>query len=274
MKKIFVVILCMMVILSLCACNSNKSESPNLTPQSDEEQTKETGRTNSSNNDSDDTDSYVTFSDARLDFDDYVTEIAENEEAVRDNLTVVTLPELAVFEYFTPLLYWGETLQDNELLAKDGVIKFITGDKKYFRSIDLQIENDNKYIMTSETNKDEEVIIKVEYHPNIDGLRLEATNNGEQALLFEYVKHGDGYAAQYYYDALISSTYYEEERAMCLFRYIFSSKEGSVARFNDVGEPDSILDGVPDEQDFIDGATHWFTLKDDEFTGELGGNTF
>lgn len=284
MKKIFVVILCIILIFSFSGCFAKKIKIPNITPPDlndlsdffDEDPTEETGGNRTPDETTDNKGSYTTFQDARLDFDNYITEISpEKEETVMLYAVIVSLPELEVFEYITPLLYWGETLDDDEIEVQDIIIDLLTGEKKGYRSVDVQRTGDNKYTSTLETHDDEEIVIDVKYHPDIDGLRLEATKNGEFALLFEYVKNGDGYAAQYYFNAKVGGSYGAEPvREPCLFKYIFVGREGSIARFNNVEEPDSILDGVPDEQEFINGATHWLTLKDDEFTGELDGIAF
>ncbi|NMA51923.1 MAG: hypothetical protein GX949_02800, partial [Peptococcaceae bacterium] len=220
----------------------------------------------------------VAFSDARYEFENHAIDISLNEESVIYGKTLVLTPDLEVFDYLTPLHFFGETLDDEEIVVKEMVLDMLTEHSKSFRSADLQRESDNSYTMTIDTEEEEQIFIQIEYHPNIDALRLVAENNGEHGLLFEYVNTGDGYAAQYYFNSVVGvgGTYGVQEKtmAMCVYKTIFSGKEGSCARFDDVEEPASLLNGVPDEQAFIEGATHWFTLKDDKLTGELDGITF
>lgn len=282
MKKLLIAIFSMMLILSLCACGANTTESPNVSAADssnqselpDEEPSEEIGGTNSTKDARGGTSGYEAFSDARLEFDHYVMEKSSEEEIVMYNQSLVLTPETEVLDYMTPLIYWGETLDDEELAGKEIVLGLLAGEGKSNQSADLQKESDNRYTMTIKTKKGEQIIIRVEYNPDSDALRLVAENNGEQALLFEYAKNGDGYAAQFYFNAVVGGTYGEQNKSMCVYKTIFSGKNGSCARFDGVEEPATLLDGVPDEQAYIDGATHWFTLKDDKFTGELNGTGF
>lgn len=62
---------------------------------------------------------------------------------------------------------------------------------------------------------------------------------------------------------------------MCVYKTIFDGQNGSCARFDGVNsEPDTLLGRVPLEEDFISGATHWFTITNGEFTGNMGGKAF
>jgi hypothetical protein len=174
----------------------------------------------------------------------------------------------------TALFYWGEKLDDFEMLSKDAFMDLLSRGGEKYKNMDLQREGDNRYIMTVETNEGEQIFIQVDNYPEKNAVRLVGENNGELALLFEYVELSGGYAAQYYYNAVVSSSYGVQNKAMCVYRNIFFGTEGSAARFDEVGEPDSIIDGVPDEQELIEGATHWLTLKNGKFTGELKGVAF
>lgn len=288
MKKIFVFILSMMLIFSLCACVANKSQSPDLPSEDssqgdsgnevdlpDEEPFEESGGTNSKNDVIDGERGYEAFHDARMAFDNYIIDNSPAEETIMHSQSLVLIPDIEIFDYITPLIYWGETLEDGELAQKDIVMSVFTGEGKRFISADLQRESANKYTMTIDKDEGGQIFIQVDYRSDIDALRLEADDSGERALLFEYIRTDDGYAAQYYFSTAVGSTYGEGlTKAMCVFRTIFSGNNGSYARFDDVDEPATILDGVPDEQEFIDGATHWLTVKDNKFTGELKGTAF
>lgn len=63
---------------------------------------------------------------------------------------------------------------------------------------------------------------------------------------------------------------------MCQFRLHWEIRWGLVSnRFDGVNvEPETLLGGVPWEEDFISGATHWFTIANGEFTGKLNGKAF
>ena len=94
-------------------------------------------------------------------------------------------------------------------------------------------------------------------------------------LLFEYSRMPEGYAAQYYFESVTHMDKAAPIYGLCTYRLIFTGSNGSCARFDNVSsEPDSIYGGIPDTQTFIDGATHWFTITDGKFTGNLGGNQF
>lgn len=283
MKKLLVVTISMVLILSLCACGGNKNDVAN-TPSDmsigqvklpEEEAVDEADNIDSSGYNDSDSSSYETFSDAYYEFVNYITEISPKEETVMYGQTLVLSPELSVFEYLSPLIFWGETLDDMEIEVKDITLSVVSGEGKNFVRADVEKQTENSYVMTIDTKKGEEILIQVEYFPKIDAVRLVAENNGEHALLFEYARVNDGYAAQYYFNQAIGGKYGEEPiKVMCVYRFIFSGHEGSCARFDDVEEPASLLNGVPYEEEFTKGATHWLTLKNDEFTGELNGTAF
>lgn len=281
MKKLFVVIISMLLIFSLCACGANKNhnadsltENSNISELADEEELEESAGQNSTKDTKNDGNNYRDFLDAWTEFSDYVSDNSPKDENIAQYRDMVLDTEVGIDDYMRPLFYWGETLDDNELLAKDALINMFTRGGERYRSMDLQRESNNRYTMTVETNEGEQILIKVDYYPEKDAVHLLAENNGEQALLFECVNITGGYAAQYYYNAVVGRTYGALKKAMCTYRIIFSGTDGSAARFDDAEEPASIIDGVPGEQEFIAGATHWLTVKNGEFTGELNGFGF
>jgi predicted small lipoprotein YifL len=299
MKKVLSGILSIVLILSLCACGVKTTDNPDISPAEssnqselldeepseepdssnqwelpDEEPSEEIDDINSTKGASGDTDNFKTFWEAKMAFESYVAENSPEDEDEPLKLSLVLQPENGIYHFMTPLIYWGETLDDMEIVIKDAILNLFTGEKKNFKSADLKKTSDNSYTMTGETKKGEQAIINVDYYPDIDAVRLIAQSDGEQPLLFEYVRNGDGYAAQFYYNAVVRSTYNAQEKAMCVYRVIFSGNNGSCARFDDTEEPASLLDEVPDEKTFIDGATHWLTVKGDKFTGELDGTAF
>lgn len=78
------------------------------------------------------------YTETRLSFTSFIIENSINEEAVLYNQSLVLPPELEVFAYLTPLLYWGEVLDNIELEQKEIIYPFIAGEDKRFRSIDIQ----------------------------------------------------------------------------------------------------------------------------------------
>jgi hypothetical protein len=56
---------------------------------------------------------------------------------------------------------------------------------------------------------------------------------------------------------------------------IFDGQNGSCARFDgENAEQETLLGGVPVEEDFSGGATHWFIIANDKFIGNLNGKGF
>ncbi len=292
MKKFFLAILTIILILSFCACRANTTEDSDI-PQddpiyedefpdeevtdeefNDEETAKEIDGINYRKDDKGGTRGYEAFSDAYREFANYVIEKSKEEETVMNNYPKVLSPEFKVLDYMTPLMNWGETFDDDEVIQGEMFIKLFTGEGKNFRSAELQKESDNRYTMTMETKKGEQIHVQVMYYPDIDAVRLEAENSNGHEMLFEYVKTADGYAAQYYFFDMIRSSYNKHDGVMCVYRSIFSENEGSCARFEEADKPVSLIDRVPDEKELIEGATHWFTLKNGKFTGEMDGTAF
>ncbi|MGI6577193.1 MAG: hypothetical protein ACOX1Q_03900 [Eubacteriales bacterium] len=295
MKKLFIVYLSIILIFSLFACSTDSKGGSNIPSDDlseqeeyfeeyfdfdedtyDEFEDEDEGyeETDSKQDSNSGERGFKAFYDARMEFLDHVWELSSEEETVMAKHTMVLAMDTWAYDYMKPLVYWGETLDESELAVVDRLIGLITINTAKLKSYDIEVKSDNHYTLTGETEKDEEVQIDVEYFSDIDAVHLEATNNGERALLFEYIKTPEGYAAQFYFNAVVASSYNVQEKAMCVYRIMFSENGGSCARFDDVEEPASILGGVPGEQEFIKGATHWFTLEDGKFTGELDGSAF
>lgn len=282
MKKVFIVIIGMMLVLSLCACGTNTASSPEVSEEDsnnymelpDEDQSDDYVDTNSTKVSQASQDKFKEFSDAESEFGQNVYENSHKVETVNLYQNVVSVTDMKAFDYILPLHLWGETLDDKELAEQDITTSVFEGEKKGFRKMDLERESENRYRVIMETHDDELIISQIDYYPNIDALRLETENNGSLELVFEYARTEDGYAAQYYFETNIGGTYGAPNRAMCAYKTIFSGLNGSQARFVDVEEPTSIIDNVPDEEDFIKDATDWLTIKDGNFIGELSGESF
>lgn len=294
MKKILILLLSLALILSLVACGGNDNDIDNppdetqdqgelpdedLNGEDDEDdeddEEDDDGSIGSSGYNPGDHESYVTFSDAYYEFTGNITDNASKSDEVLYGQVLVLSPEMHVFDYLLPLMLFGETLEDMEIQVQDEVLKLFIGEGKTLVSAEAERISDNKYVMTTARKDGKEFIGEVEYFPNIDATRLITTEDGEMAMLFEYTKNKDGYAAQYYFNQPMGGSYGQEPiKKWCVYRYMFSGLEGSCARFDDVGEPATIIGDVPGEEEFIDGATHWVTITNDEFTGELDGVSF
>src|SRR5690554_5024164 len=107
MKKIFVFILSMMLIFSLCACGANKTQSPDLPSEDsspedsgnevslpDEEPFEEISGTNSANDVIDTERGYEAFQDARMAFDNYIIDNSSAEETVMYSQSLVLIPDI------------------------------------------------------------------------------------------------------------------------------------------------------------------------------------
>jgi hypothetical protein len=282
MKKVFILIISIMLAISISACGGNKTDSPDIStvdsnnymelpdedPEEDIVDTKATKISDSI------TDKFKEFSDAETEFDHHVYEISHKVETVSLHQNAVMITDMKVLDHMLPLYLWGETLDDTELAEQDIATSVFEGEDRSFRKYDLERESENRYRVTMETHDDQLIISQIDYYPDLDALRLETVNNGSLELVFEYAKIKDGYAAQYYFETIIGGTYGAPKRAMCAYKTVFSGLKGSKARFEDVEEPPSIIGNVPKEEDIIKGATDWLTIKDGNITGELRGESF
>jgi len=280
MKKLLLAVLSILLILGLCACGGDRAEKVQ-TKQTDqetavkedsvEERQKETNSSSSSPNQSGN--NYQAYSEAKLAFEGYIIDKSVNEEEVIvQNQFFVFVPELKLMEYMLlPLICFGETLEAEEINVKDIILSVFTGDNGPYTKADLNRIDGDSYNITLETKTGDNISINISYFRKIGVVRLVAERNGEQALLFECAKNKDGYASQYYFEDDIQTSFNEYKKVKTVYRYMFAGNEGSCARFDDADEPPSLIEGVPDEETFIAEATHWLTLKNDEFTGILGG---
>lgn len=282
MKKAFVLFISIMLALSIAACSGNKGDSSDVSLEDsddyvevdDDEEYENFNEGESVKITDTIKDKFKEFSDAETEFDHHVYENSHKVETVNLHQNAVSVTDMKVFDYILALHLWGETLDDKELAEQDITTSVFEGEDRAFRKMDLERESENRYRLIMETHDDELIISQIDYYPNIDALRLETVNNGNLELVFEYAKTNDGYAAQYYFDTIIGGTYGAPKRAMCVYKTMFSGLNGFKSRFVDVEESPSLIDGVPNEEDFIKGATDWLTIKDGNFTGQLCGESF
>ena len=216
---------------------------------------------------------YNAYKQARDAFDQYTLEQSARSEVFATNYPLVCAFELEVFEYVLPLVFIGESINStgryNEAMETTMLQTGWADDAK------LTDNGDGSFLVTGTSSDGGAMSVRIEYDPDRDDLRLEAQKDGESALLFEYAKNGGGYAAQYYFKAITGHDFSGAKEQMCVYRTIFDGQNGSCARFDGIdAEPETLLGGVPSEEDFISGATHWFTIANGEFTGNLNGKAF
>lgn len=217
--------------------------------------------------------SYNAYKEAREDFDKYTLEQSHSHEVVNIQYGLVCAFDLIIFNYVLPLHFIGESV--NISGHYDEAMETIMMQKGWAEDAKLTDNGDGSLLLTGTSGDGGAMNIRIEYDPDRDDLRLEAQKDGEPVLLFEYAKNGGGYAAQYYFKAITSHDFGVAKEQMCVYKTIFDGQNGSCARFDGVNsEPDTLLGGVPSEKDFISGATHWFTITNGEFTGNLCGKAF
>lgn len=219
---------------------------------------------------------YDAYIQARDAFDEYTRKQSEAHEIVGPQYGMVCAFELPILEYLLPLSFIGQsvtTLGHYDEAMENGMLQ--TG---WAEDAKLTDHGDGSFSLTGTATDGSALSLYVEYDPVQDNLRLEAQKDGETALLFEYAKKAGGYVAQYYF---MAKTGYDftggggAVKQMCVYKTIFDGQNGSCARFDGVDtEPDTLLGGLPSEEDFINGATHWFTIHQGKFTGRLNEATF
>lgn len=216
---------------------------------------------------------YNTYTQARDAFDKYALEQSGNHEVVSVNIGLVSAFDLPIFDYLIPLLFIGESVNSTGRYNEAMEITMLkTG---WAEDVRLTDNEDGNLLLTGTSSDGGAMSLRIAYDSERDDLRLEAQEDGKPVLLFEYAKNGGGYAAQYYFKAITSHDLGVAKEQMCVYKTIFDGQNGSCARFDGVNaEPETLLGGVPSERDFISGATHWFTITQGKFTGNLNGKAF
>jgi len=216
---------------------------------------------------------YNAYKQARDAFDEYALEQSAHNEVFAVNYGLVCSFELEVFEYVLPLVFIGESINSTGRYDETMEIRILQ--EAWADDAKLTDNGDGSFLVTGTSSDGGTMNIRIEYDPDQDNLRLEAQKDEEPALLFEYAKNDGGYAAQYYFKAITGHDFSGTKEQMCVYRTIFDGQNGSCARFDGIDtEPETLLGGVPSEEDFISGATHWFTIANGEFTGNLNGEAF
>jgi hypothetical protein len=295
MKRLLTVILAILLMFSIAACGGNKksvgkessgagqvkkepAESKESKGQTEEtDQKEQTELVDSPAQAAGQTDiicvNYKAYSEARNKFDEYVLEQSYDHKIVSAKLSMAVVLELKTINYLLTLEFMGESIKSFGKFDADFETKML----KIGWADDAELEyNEGTRYTLKGTNSDGSALeIKVVYDGRSDSLRLEGYKDDTLEIIFEYIRTGGGYAAQYYFETIIGYDRGTAIEGLCTYRTIFDGDNGSCARFDNVkSEPASIFGSVPDAESFIEGATHWFTIKDGSFTGNLGGEKF
>lgn len=216
---------------------------------------------------------YIAYKQALDAFDQYTLEQSARNEVFATNYPLVCAFEVEILEYVLPLSFIGQSV--NSTGCYDEAMETSMLKTGWAEDAKLTDNKDGSLLLTGTSSDGGAMIIRIEYDPDRDDLRLEAQKDGEPALLFEYAKNGGSYAAQYYFKAITGHDFSGAKEQMCVYRTVFDGQNGSCARFDGINaEPETLLGGVPTEESFINGATHWFTIANGEFTGNLNGEAF
>jgi len=278
LKKLFAMTLVFIILLSLAACGG-KSETTQGKP-GDSGQAKSQQTTSEQRSMPENTGekgivcvSYEAYDDAWGDFNKHITAQSGDHEIVSVHQSTAMPLELKKLNYLLPLSFLGQSQVSQgkfDVAMETGML-----DAGWADDVVLTYDEKAGYLLKGTDTQGSSLEIKVRYDDKADSLRLEGYKDGALDMVFEYSKTPDGYAAQYYYEAVVDMVKFDAVYGLCTYRLIFAGTNGSCARFDNVSsEPDSIFGSIPDKQSFIEGATHWFTITDGEFTGKLDGKEF
>ncbi len=272
MKRLIIFVVTFLMLFSIAACSTSETTgSDSASTEKESAQQEQTGRSQSSDgNQGLVCESFKAFKEARDAFDNYV--IDENYEPVAVGFPTVTAFDANIFDYLLPLDFIGQSV----LVYGEYDVDKETHMLQQAWADDAQLTYDEAtgYLLKGTGSKGNEFEIKVKFDADADALRLEGYKDGALDLLFEYLAIDGGYAAQYYLETITGYDKTTPIMGICNHKLIFAGNNGSRARFDNVAEPESILGTTPDPGSFIDGATHWFTVENGEFTGNINGTAF
>ena len=218
-------------------------------------------------------DGYNAFFDAKDEFIDYIVDQSEDHEMVSVKHNLATMNEIKVFDHLLPLLYMGSSVET--MGEFDENIETIMMQTGWADDAKIEYSGGAEYVVKGTGSDGSALEARAKYDSDADSVRLESYVDGVLELLFEYVKLPGGYAAQYHFVDVLSFDQYTPVEGLCTRRVIFSGRNGSCARFDNVeAQPESIFGTIPDAASFVEGATHWYTVTDGSFTGDLGGEAF
>lgn len=284
MKRLTAGMLAFLLVLSLAACGGGSAEPSDSVPSDGGDVAQEQAEPSEQPQQAEQPsqtdrgsgaicENYEAYSDAKSEFDDYVLDQSHSHEVVSVKLTLATVNELRIFDYILPLSFMGESIKS--LGKYDAAFEQLMFKTAYGDDVEIAYDADTGYVVKYTDTNGSKIEVTAEYDGDAHSLGTETYKDGDLALLFEYVKTAGGYAAQYYYQGVIGYDKATPIEGMCTYRILFEGKNGSCARFDNAqAPPESILGATPDAASFIEGATHWFTITDGSFTGNLGGDAF
>lgn len=273
MKRTLALLTCILLTFTLFACgnNSDKVNNNNNNNEKTEETQKQQNNSKTSANRNVLQESYESFRQMKSSFDDLVLEVSEEHNILPINS--IGPSEMNILTYILPLSVVGNTIKTTGKFDKD--LEIIGLNAAWLNDCDINYEGDGNYQLNGFDRKGNKIDVKIMHDPDKDSTRLVAHNNETLALVFEYVKTDDGYAAQYYYEDTTRFENYQPIVEFCKFMIVFDEKNGTYARFNGVDtEPTSIYSNPPDTSTIAEGATSWFTLTDGQITGNIKGEEF
>ena len=282
MKKLISGMLVFLLVLSLAACGGGSGPAESAPPENGEkvpeqaQQPQPTEQPAQAGGGGVICDGYNAFFDAKDEFIDYIVDQSEDHEIVAVKHNLATMNEINVFDHLLPLLYMEQSINSMGKFDEN----FETTMMQTGWADDAKVEYSEsagyvEYVVKGTDKNGKALEARAKYDSDADSVRLESYVDGALELLFEYVKLPGGYAAQYHFVDVLSMDNFTPVEGLCTRRVIFSGSNGSCARFDNVeAQPESIFGSIPDEESFIEGATHWYTVTDGSFTGNLGGEAF
>jgi len=279
LKKLFGLTLILIMLLLLTACGGQREIEQDKGVDSEQDKSRQTASDQASAPEKAAEGkgivcvSYEAYDAAWGDFNKHITGQSGDHEIVSVHQSTAMPLELKNLNYLLPLSFLGQSqvsLGKFDAAMETGMLEAGWAD-----DVVLTYDEKEGYLLKGTDTQGNALEIKVRYDDKVDSLRLEGYKDGALDMVFEYSKTPDGYAAQYHYEAVVDMVKFDAVYGLCTYRLIFAGTNGSCARFDNVAsEPDSIFGIIPDKQSFIEGATHWFTITDGEFTGKLGKKEF
>jgi len=286
MNKLFILIITLAMVFSIAACGKSDTTGSSLqsgekTGQEEIAQAEQQNQQKQTEQSKDSAEvgggqkmvnqSFGAFKEVRTKFNDYVVD--QEHEIVGPGLPTVSVFDANIFDYVLPLDFIGlsvDTTGKFDIATENQMLK-----QGWANDAQLTYDEATGYLLTGTNSQGNKLELKIKYDEKTDSLRLEVYKDGVFDLLFEYVAIDGGYAAQYHLESIIGHENFTPITALCNYKMIYKGTDGSMARYDKVSsEPVSIFGSPPDPKSFIDGATHWFTVSNGQFTGSIDGKEF
>lgn len=215
---------------------------------------------------------YEAFTAAQKVFEDFALEKSHDHEIVSVNFSVAMHSGIRTLHYMIPIAVLETSV--GTIGKFDASIEEIGLNAAWGDNAKITENGDGSYVVVGDY-KEDTYKLEIEYDRSSDALRMEGYKNEKMAIIFEYFKTADGYAAQYYYEDVKSASYGKQEYEFRKYLTVFSGKDGAWARFDGVTEePSSIIGQQLTIDSIVEGADHYYILKDGQFSGQLSGESF